>query len=284
VIFEFALQRDSRAREFLADRVAADLVSARAIASSLIKVAAYSGYRLEIEKKLFAHDARHAGSLGIAQRVASGLVPYATSPQFVDAMKTADVPHPFDSHPPLAERMQNVGHRIAEKDYGAIVTAAPAQSWLVDMPTAAEVEGRLWQAYEQRFAQMHEQSLAYRYAPANEAERAIVLKYFPPQTFALKGGKAFCVGYAGLSLPEASEPMPWNNVANMKYIGGNFGASDVLQIVHPEKGWLGAKSTKVKLAGLKKQEKARLQAVLGQYWHRHKVAMEEARLRAAQPA
>ena len=273
VIFEFALQRDSRKREFLADRVAAGLVSARAIISSLIKISAYSRYRGEIERKLFEQNAQHRSSLGIAQQVASGLAPYVTSAQFMDAMKTASIPHPFDSHPALPERMQNVAQRIEEKDYGAIVASAPAQTWIEDMPTAAAIETRLWSAYEQRFAEMHEQSLAYRYAPANAAERAVVLKHFPPQSFPLKGGKTFNIGYAGLSLPEQEEPMPWDKVSDMKWHDGSFGTSDTLELVHPEKGWLGAKTTKVKLPGIK-EHKERLKAVLGHYWQRHKVAME----------
>ncbi len=40
VIFEFALKRESREREFLADRIAAKVVSPPAIVQSLIKIAA----------------------------------------------------------------------------------------------------------------------------------------------------------------------------------------------------------------------------------------------------
>lgn len=262
VIFEFALQRDSRAREFLADRTAAALVSAQAIVRSLIKIAAYARYRSEIEQKLFEQDLRHGGSLGIAQHVASGLAPYAASPRFVDAMKTASIPHPFDSHPAMPERMKNVGHEVEEKDYGRIVTSAPAETWVGDIQTAGGIEQRLWGAYEQRFAAIHEQSLAYRYEPANDIERAIVLKYFPPLVFELKGDKRFEVTYAGPILPGESEAMPWDNVANLKYEDG-FGG-DVLEIVHPEKGWLGAKRTKVKLPGIKK-ERERFKAALVPY-------------------
>jgi Zn-dependent protease with chaperone function len=272
VIFEFALQRDSRQREFLADRASASVVSPAGIVRSLIKISAYARYRGEIERKLFERDMRHAGSLGIAQQVASGLAPYATSAQFVDAMKTASIPHPFDSHPALHERMENVGHRIEEKDYGAVVTSGSAQSWIADMPTAADIEQRLWAVYEQRFAEMHEQSLAYRYAPATEEERAIVLKYFPPVAFQLKG-KTLNVGYAGMMLPEHAEPMPWDDVAGMQYSDGSFGTADTLEITHHEKGWLGAKTTKVKLPGLGK-EKERFKAIIGHYWQRHQISRQ----------
>ena len=274
VIFELALRRDSRAREFRADRVAAKLVSPQAIVRSLVKIAAYSQYRSQIEAQLFEHDARHADSIGIAARVAAGLAPYATSVQFTDAMKTANVPHPFDSHPPMHERMQNVGHVVAESEYGPIATTPPSVAWVTDVRTAEAIEGRLWGVYEQRFAAAHEQSLAYRYEPANDAERAIVLKYFPPLVFELRRDQRVAISYTGLELPKHDEMLSWDRVANLKYTDGMGG--DVLEIEHPEKGWFGAKSTKVKLPGISKQ-RDRFKQALAQYWQRHQIMRQHAR-------
>ena len=266
VIFEFALKRESRTREFLADRTAAALVSARAIVQSLVKLAAYANYRSEVENKLFEREQQHSGSLGIAQYVASGLVPYASSAEFLEAMKSANVPHPFDTHPSLQERMANVCYRIDAQKMGSIASGAPAESWMSDIQGAADIEKRLWTDYEQKFAARHEQSLAYRYEPANEAEQAIVLKYFPPVPFELKGGQRVEITYAGPILPEQTEVLPWSKIANFKYEDG-FGG-DVLRIEHQEKGLLGSKTTKVKLPGIKK-ERARFKQVLGHYWQRH---------------
>ena len=266
VIFEFAFKRESRAREFLADRTAAALVSARAIVQSLVKLAAYSNYRSEVENKLFEQEQQHGNSLGIAQYVASGLAPYASSAEFLEAMKSASVPHPFDTHPSLRERMANVIYRIDEKELGSIAASAPAQSWVTDIQSAPDIQQRLWADYEQKFAAMHEQNLAYRYEPANETERAIVLKHFPPVVFQLKGGKRIEITYAGPILPEQTEALPWDRAAKFNHVDG-FGG-DVLRIEHPQKGWLGAKTTKVKLPGIKK-ERARFKQVLGHYWQRH---------------
>lgn len=266
VIFEFSLKRESRAREFLADRTAAALVSARAIVQSLIKLSAYANYRSEIENRLFEHEEQHGSSLGIARYVASGLAPYASSAEFLQAMKSANVPHPFDSHPSLQERMANVNHRVDEQEFGPIASSAPAQSWVTDIQSAQDIQQRLWAVYEQKFAAMHEQNLAYRYEPANETERALVLKYFPPVVFQLKGGKRIEIGYAGPILPDEVEALPWDRVAKFNYVDG-FGG-DVLQIQHPEKGLLGAKTTKVKLPGIKK-ERERFKQVLWHYWQRH---------------
>jgi hypothetical protein len=52
--------------------------------------------------------------------------------------------------------------------------------------------------YEQRFAAAHEQSLAYRYEPANDEEREIVLRYFPPVSFDLGNDKRIDIRYEGL--------------------------------------------------------------------------------------
>ena len=82
---------------------------------------------------------------------------------------------------------------LDESDFGHNVTRAPEQCWIADIPTADEIEQRLWADYEHRFAEKHERVQAYRYEPADEAEAAIVLKFFPPVVFQLKGEKSFQV-------------------------------------------------------------------------------------------
>ncbi len=84
IIFELALARSRRQREFRADSVAAKLVSPEAIGKSLVKLAAYSIYRNKIESDLFGHNAQHTGSLGIASAIDSGLGTYVHSAAFTD--------------------------------------------------------------------------------------------------------------------------------------------------------------------------------------------------------
>lgn len=267
VVFEIALQKDSREREFQADRLAARQVSPQAIVQSLLKISAYSAYRGQIEQQLFARDEPPGGAPGIARYVADGLAPYARSADFLDAMRASGVPHPFDSHPPLAERMANVGHFIGEERYGDVATQPPAASWADAIHSAAGIEQRLWARYEAQFQAAHEQDLAYRYVPADEAEAALVLKYFPPEAFALKGGREVRVAYTGLTPPAAAE-IAWDQVSDLRYEEGFLG--DVLTITHPGKGWRGARTTKVKLPGLKDQ-RPRFSAVLEAYWQRHQI-------------
>jgi hypothetical protein len=269
VIFELAWKRDSREREFLADRMAAQLVSGGAVTRSLIKVIAYSTYRDKVERDLFSRQDKHDEAIGIAAFVAQGLHPFAGSGDFVSAMETANVPHPFDSHPSLEERMRNVQSVTPAQQFGAVLTAEVASGWTSRINTAEAIEARLWADYEARFAQVHEQDLAYRYLPQDDAERAIVEKYFPAQLFALKGGNALTVSCDGLMLPKEQKLVGWEEISNVEYEDGYLG--DVLKLTLTEKGTFGHKTNKVKLAGIKAQRE-QVKAALGQYWHRHKVA------------
>lgn len=268
-IFEFALARDSREREFKADRIAAKLVSPAAIAQSLVKIAAYAQYRYKIEDELFGRNDRHDNtSLGIAGFVAQGLTPYAASDDFLDAMKTANVPHPFDSHPAMPERLRNVGMPLKEHDYSAIAVRKPTATWVQEILTADAIEQRLWSDYEQQFAQDHERSLAYRYEPANDQERALVLQYFPPVVFALKGADTVEVSIDGIKTSADDTTVFWDAVKALEFKESSFG--NALVVTHPEKGMMGAKTTKIKLPGLKKDKDA-FNAAVGIYWHRHQI-------------
>jgi hypothetical protein len=278
MIFEVAMARASRDREFNADRVAAGLTEPGAIVRSLIKIAAYSSYRGDVERKLFAQNQQHEGTLGIAGFVAAGLQPYATSAQFLEAMKTADVPHPYDTHPALVDRMRNVDHHVAEDAYGAIVTAVPAQTWADEILTAGDIEQRLWGEYERQFAQNHEVSLAYRYEPATDEEREIVLRHFPPLTFTLKNGNTIGVTYAGL---EASADnglqISWDQVKALTAKDGSFGKSLIVTL--HEKGVLRSKTCTIKLRGIGKQEKE-FKGAVSHYWRRHQVMRSQQAERA----
>jgi Zn-dependent protease with chaperone function len=267
MVFQLALSRDSRAREFKADRTAAKLVSPQGIVQSLIKIAAYDHYRSNTERRLFESDRQLNGALGIAQAVAQGLHPYASSDDFFDDMRTAHIPHPFDSHPPIAQRMRHVGHVVLPDDYGAIVRQTPTSTWADEILTSAAIEERLWARYEAQFAQNHEQTLAYRYEPANDEERQLVLKYFPPVVFALKNSASIEINYSGIA-PSGEDVLPWDSVKSLQYNDSSFG--DSMTVTLHEKGLIGAKTTKLKLAGLGKQ-KDEFNATVGHYWRRHQI-------------
>lgn len=266
MLFELACQRDSREREFVADRNAASHVSAAAIIESLIKISAYASYRYHVEESLFANKTRHENTLGISHAIAAGLPQHVSSTDFTRMMREQSVPHPFDSHPSLPERMKNVGHVVEEDGYAALAAETPADSWLDLMPVANQIEQQLWQKYEQDFSSRHEESLAWRYRPEGEEETALVLKYFPDVSFRLKDGAQLVVTWQGIVKPHTAELLSWDNVKNINVLR-QFGRDNVF-VHHIQPNSEGKKRSKIRVPGLKK-EIEHLKHTLACYWQRH---------------
>lgn len=267
LVFEFALQKDSREQEFRADRLAAQLISPQAIINSLIKIKAFAAYRAQVEENLYEQDKRHDKTLGIVQSVEAGLKIYAHSEVFLDDINAGEVPHPFDSHPPLAERMANVGYVVDEEDFSSIVAEEPQKTWLEIIDTGEAVEQALWGEYEKSFSEDHEHSLAYRYKPATPEETELVLKYFPTEIFELKKAQRVQIDYTGIIAPEG-DSISWDMVESINYEEGTL--SDTLTITLPEKKMIGNKTFKIKLPGIK-NERERFKGVFGAYWERYRI-------------
>jgi Zn-dependent protease with chaperone function len=275
LLLQLSLSRDSRAREFQADRTAASVTSAQAMIEALVKVAAYATYRGKTEEELINGWERLNEQFGLGASVAHGLLPYSTTEQFVDEMRTAPVPHPFDSHPPMAQRMQNVGYQLDVAAFGGVVAVIPDACWADEIDGANEIEGRLWAAYEQRFAARHEQVLAYRYEPATEEERAIVLKYFPPVGFSLKEGQSIEINVDGI-MRSGEALVPWDDLGGLKY-ENSIVSGEKLDITL--KGASGTRSLAIKVKGLSKQ-KTPFMNTINHFWRRHQVMRAEAAKRA----
>jgi len=270
MIFELALAKDSRAREFRADRHAAKLVSPQAVTRALVKIGAYANYRDAVEQGLFEHSQQLDGKLGIGERVANGLSDWANTPAFAQALTKREIPHPYDSHPPLAERMRNVGHVEPPEQFAAIVTRPVADTWADDIRTAAQIEAQLWGGYEEDFAANHEEALAIRYEPANEAERVIVLKYFPDQSFALRKGRSITVTYEGVIGPDGKMLARWKEVKACNVVNIYFLLPwQLLLQLHKKRNQLLYKTRRLYLWGIKGDELNRLVDTLHRYFGRH---------------
>jgi len=177
-LLQLSIGRDSRSRELRADRIAAKVTSPELIANALFKVAAYSSYRARVEQGLFAGTRAHA-NLDISERVAVGFTDYARGPRLGEDLGARAFPHPFDSHPPLAERLHALRIKVSKQDILGRVVATANDTWFSEIGDAAAIERALWDAYEARFRTAHEQSLAYRYLPSTPEERAHVERFFP---------------------------------------------------------------------------------------------------------
>lgn len=187
-LYEMSLKRLSRQREFRADRIAAEATSSEAIAGALLRIAAYSSFRASVEKELFERE-EVLDQADILARIEQGFHDYAAGflehPD-VGRLQTA---HPFDSHPPLEERLAAQQHALHSDFSVARYGAVGDGRWFGLLPEADRREREQWQAYEQRFRDAHEQILAYRYGPDTPEQEAIVEKYFPEVNYTGKTGK-----------------------------------------------------------------------------------------------
>jgi Zn-dependent protease with chaperone function len=197
-LFLLSLRSGSRKAELLADQLAARVTSGRDVARSLVRVQAYARFVDGVQRSLFAIDAPH-GELGLASRFVQGFAEYARSPNSHEELADAIAPHPFDTHPSLTERLANVGQPLAGRALADVLVARPEDSWTVTITSSAALEQRLWDRQEQRFAEAHALSLAYRYEPANDNERAHVSEHFPSLTFEGKNGLVVTLDHASIT-------------------------------------------------------------------------------------
>ncbi|MGL6289173.1 MAG: M48 family metallopeptidase, partial [Silanimonas sp.] len=152
-LFELVLQSSSRDRDFAADATAIRHTEPGALPRALVKIAAYSSYRSRVQDELFDQERTHVGALDIGTRVAAGLNAFAHGDAFRELLQDLNVPHPFDSHPPLAARLAAAGADIGEGDYARIAAQAPNTHWLQGVDVAGEIETRQWQAFETMFGE-----------------------------------------------------------------------------------------------------------------------------------
>jgi Zn-dependent protease with chaperone function len=216
-LFELSFGRSQRADELAADSVAARVTQPDDVARALLKIGGYASYRSRIEEFLFQQEVVNE-ELGIMARVTAGFADYAHTPRLAFDLHEAITPHPFDSHPPLRERLENVGATVAQDAYAEVLLAPVDESWAPAIVHAAAIEDRLWKAYESRFAAAHELDLAHRYEPSNEAERELVEKYFPPVCITAAGGRELRMDFASVAWSDWDGPVRFEQIASATVI------------------------------------------------------------------
>ncbi|WDI43926.1 M48 family metalloprotease [Bremerella sp. P1] len=178
-LYELSLGKLSRQREFRADRLASEKTSPESMAHALLRITAYSQYRNELEQEFFEAEEAHE-QVNLSQRIDGGFQGFTTA--FVDKRDVGQLAtaHPFDSHPPLQQRLEALGFRASPDAMRDALYDDSLGPWFEKIDGADELERAQWNHYEERFRQFHEQVLAYRYIPSNEAEQELVEKFFPP--------------------------------------------------------------------------------------------------------
>lgn len=248
-LYEVSLSRLSRQREFRADGIAVETTSPSAFAGALLKIAAYSRYRESVQEELFQQEQALA-SANISERIEQGFPQYATafaSDTDIGQLATA---HPFDTHPPLSQRLEAIGTQFDSHEAQTLLSRRSDQAWYRHFDHADELERRQWREFEERFRTYHEQTLPYRFLPETEEELAIVLKAFPEvQIQAAKA--AMTIDYEKIDYrtdgDEWPEPVLYREITELNLNEG------VLRIKY-ERGKKQTHSIKMKLFGNRQQE------------------------------
>ena len=107
-LYGLSIRRLSRQREFRADQVGASLVSRDAMKRALVKTTCYCEYRAETESEILRQQRVDPG-LDLSGRLEGGYPAFLSSFTRSDQAVNERVPHPFDSHPTLHNRLAELG-------------------------------------------------------------------------------------------------------------------------------------------------------------------------------
>jgi Zn-dependent protease with chaperone function len=181
-LFELSLSKLSRQREFRADRIAMEATSPRDFSGAMLRIAAYSKFRDEVQQSLFKQE-RALEAANISQQIGEGFQNFAR--RFASEHDAGELAtsHPFDTHPPMVERLSAVGVQLTPQ-YAEQILATPGDGrWFERIDNAREIESKQWAEFENQFRRYHEETLPYRFLPETDEERAIVVKAFPEVYF-----------------------------------------------------------------------------------------------------
>lgn len=210
-MFELSIRKLKRERELRADSIAASIASPQNFVSALLRIVAYSKFRASVESDLFQHE-RVMETVDVAKRVELEFPQYATQfsadPELVDS-STA---HPFDTHPPVAERIAALGMKVDTEQIREMLSTSGDGGWFQRVSNATELESQQWKAYEDVFRARHEFSLAYRFLPESPEEQAIVEKAFPAQTLNGKEGD-LCIDFEKINFSKWTAPIRYRDIS-----------------------------------------------------------------------
>jgi Zn-dependent protease with chaperone function len=257
-LFELSLGKLSRQREFRADRIATQITSPRAFSGAMLRIAAYSKFRTNVEQELFKQE-RALQAANISQQIGECFQNFAR--RFAAEHDAAELStsHPFDTHPPLVERLSAVGLPLTPQHADEILASPGDGRWYRRIDHAQEIEQQQWQEFENQFREYHEATLAYRFLPETNEERDIVQKAFPEVAFDGISG-TLTLDCEGMRFPDWPAPIQYQEV-------NQFALNDgILEIKY---GPAGKQKQKLRVKDLARREEAidAINRYYGRYLH-----------------
>lgn len=264
-LFELALGKLSRQREFRADQIAASITSPEDSAGALLRTLAYSKFRREVETALF-NQQEQLDSADVGHQIERGFADYSllfAGDPVISEMATA---HPFDTHPPLVARLSALGLTLNADEARSILEIPGDGGWYDRIDNAHELEEQQWRTYEEKFKSAHQHSLPFRVLPATPAEQAIVETAFPAITFEGKGGTTK-LDFEKLEHPSWKDALYFREIARCE-----FRNNRMLEIFFDRNG--ARLSRDIDIKTFDKQPQQQLLAAFRQYYGRYLAAAE----------
>ena len=115
--------------------------------------------------------------------------------------------HPFDSHPPLGNRLEALGLKLTSEFQANVFAKPNDELWYRKISTAETLEMSQWSAYQARFRTGHENILAWRYLPETDEQIAHVKKFFPERTIDLGKKVVVSIDYEKITFEKWTAPV-----------------------------------------------------------------------------
>jgi len=227
--YQLSLGRLSRQREFRADRIAVETMSPHNLAGALLRVAAYSKYRIRVEDELFRQE-QALEAANVSERIEKGFHEYAARFAAEPEIGNLATAHPFDSHPPLSQRLEAIGVPLESDAAQALLASVGDGRWHRNIAAAEQMERDQWREFEERFRIYHEQTLPFRFIPETVEEQAIVVRLFPPIAFESKEGR-LAMDFEKIEYAKWPEPLFYREILNCVY-----GEDKILKINYERAG------------------------------------------------
>ena len=266
-LYLFSVGKLSREREFRADSVGAEVTSPSAMQRALIKICGYCDYRAKTESAIVEQN-RVAPELHLAETLEQGYAGFLKNFTADEKAAFSEVPHPFDSHPPLNLRLEKLGSQTTTALGDSALHAPVETSWHAAIPTAGEIEREMWDAREKFIQDFHSQDLVWRLIPNGPEEQAIVEAQFPKRTFRDKKGNEATMEFDKLMLSTWPEPIQFSRIDSAQLEDAFGGKQLTLVTRKPDGGKMKVKFIPSKFTG----DAGDLLTQFQHYYGRHKTA------------
>jgi Zn-dependent protease with chaperone function len=267
-LYSLSILRLSRAREFRADRVGAELVSKEAMKRALVKVTCYCEYRAKTEAGIL-NKPQVDENLNLALQLEQGYAGFLHSFAENDQAIEERVPHPFDSHPTLKNRLAQLGFDARAVLRDGEIQKPAEKTWYQAIGTAPAREEKMWAERQEALQSFHAQSIAWRLLPKDEQETAVVRQHFPRTVFRNKRGAEAVLEFDRLQLPDLSVPILFKDIR--RAFLENAWPTKRLTLSYLQDGKSKPQVRRFHPSTFS-SEKGDLLQLFGQYYNRHKAA------------